>query len=237
MRWLFGLMLGASAAMALACDRPDAQAKAVPSRVVDSTIPRAEALRRFRTNLTLVAGLEGGRGSRDSLVAAYLNALGARDTAALAAMAVTRAEFGYLYYPTTPQGLPPYDLEPELMWSLLFQRSNRGIRRALDLYGGQDLALLGYDCGPGESVEGANTIWGPCKVRFRREAGDTVSRALFSQIIGRDGRYKFLSYSNKLEPVGFGRLARAQRDLAQDAASTAAAVIAARTCPTTTSLG
>jgi hypothetical protein len=198
MRWIFGLMLGASALTALACDRPDAQAKAAPSRVIDSVIPRAETLRRFRANLTPVVALEGGRESRDSLVAAYLDALGALDTAALAGMAVTRAEFGYLYYPTTPQGLPPYDLEPELMWSLLFQRSNEGVRRALELYGGQDLALLDYDCGPGKSVEGENTVWGPCEVRFGRAAGDTVSRRLFSQIIGRAGRYKFLSYANKL---------------------------------------
>lgn len=198
MKWLFGLLLGASALTALACDRPDAQAKATPSRVIDSIIPRAEALRRFRANLAPVVALEGGRESRDSLVAAYLEALGARDTAALAGMAVTRAEFGYLYYPTTPQGLPPYDLDPELMWYLLFQRSDQGIRRALELYGGQDLALVGYDCGSGESVEGENTVWGPCEVRFQRAAGDTVSRTLFSQIIRRAGRYKFLSYGNKL---------------------------------------
>jgi hypothetical protein len=199
MKWLLGALLGASAWAALACDRPDAQAKSAPRRVIDSVIPREEALRRFRTNLEPVEALEGGRGSRDSLVAAYLDAFGARDTAALAAMAISRAEFGYLYYPSTPQGRPPYDLEPELMWFLLDQRSDRGIRKALEIYGGQDLTLLGYDCGPGESVEGENTVWGPCAVRFRRAEGDTVSPRLISQIIGRGGQYKFLSYANKLD--------------------------------------
>jgi hypothetical protein len=128
-----------------------------------------------------------------------MKALGARDTAALAALAVTRAEFGYLYYPTTPQGLPPYDLAPELMWYLRSVHSEGGLRKALERYGGQQLTLLDYDCGSGESVEGKNTIWGPCQVRFRRATGDTVSRRLFTQIIGRDGRYKFLNYSNKLD--------------------------------------
>jgi hypothetical protein len=192
-------MLGTSAWAALACDRPEVQARSAPRRVIDSIIPREEALRRFRTNLPPVDALEGGRGSRDSLVAAYLVALGARDTATLAAMAVSRAEFGYLYYPTTPQGRPPYDLAPELMWFLLHQRSDRGLRKALEIYGGQDLTLLGYDCGPGESVEGENTVWGPCQVRFRRAEGDTVSRRLFNQIIARGGRFKFLSYGNKLD--------------------------------------
>jgi hypothetical protein len=199
MRWLLGLMLGASAWAALACDRPAVQAKSAPRRVIDSIIPRDEALRRFRTNLAPVEALEGGRGSRDSLVGAYLDALAARDTATLAAMAVSRAEFGYLYYPTTPQSRPPYNLAPELMWFLLDQRSDRGIRRVLQIYGGQDLTLLGYDCGPGESVEGENTVWGPCQVRFRLAEGDTVSQRLFSQIIRRGGRYKFLSYANKLD--------------------------------------
>jgi hypothetical protein len=199
MKWLLGALLGASAWAALACDRPDAQAKAAPRRVIDSVIPREEALRRFRTNLEPVEALEGGRGSRDSLVAAYVEALGARDTAALAAMAISRAEFGYLYYPTTPQSRPPYNLAPELMWFLLEQRSNGGLRKALQVYGGQGLTLLDYDCGSGESVEGENTVWGPCQVRFRRAEGDTVSRRLISQIIRRGGRYKFLSYANKLD--------------------------------------
>jgi hypothetical protein len=199
MRWFFAVMLGASAWACVACDRPDVQAKSAPRRVIDSILPREEALRRFRRNLQPVEALEGGRGSRDSLVAAYLAALEARDTAALAAMAVSPAEFGYLYYPTTPQGRPPYNLAPELMWFLLDQRSDQGMRDALRIYGGRDLTLLGHDCGPGESVEGENTIWGPCQVRFRTAQGDTVSQRLFSQIIRRGGRYKFLSYANKLD--------------------------------------
>jgi hypothetical protein len=193
------MMLGASIWACMACDRPDVQAKSAPRRVIDSILPREEALRRFRRNLEPVEGLEGGRGSRDSLVGAYLDALEARDTATLAAMAISPAEFGYLYYPTTPQGRPPYNLAPELMWFLLDQRSDRGMEKALQFYGGQELTLLGYDCGTGESVEGENTIWGPCQVRLRTAKGDTVSPRLFSQIIGRGGRYKFLSYANKLD--------------------------------------
>jgi hypothetical protein len=194
------LMLGVAAWATVACDRSDVQAKsAAPRRVIDSVLPRTEQVRRFRRNLAPVDSLAGGRRSRDSLVAAYLKALGARDTAALAAMAVSRAEFAYLYYPTTPQGRPPYDLAPELMWFLLKQRSDGGLRKALQLYGGQDLTLLHYDCGSGESVEEENTVWGPCVVRFRRGEGDTVSQRLFSQVIRRAGRYKFLSYANQLD--------------------------------------
>jgi hypothetical protein len=113
-------------------------------------------------------------------------------------MAVTPAEFGYLYYPTTPQSLPPYDLEPGLMWHLLRERSKRGIRRALAVYGGQRLQLLSHDCGEGSSREGENTLMGPCVLRVRNTPGKSTSVRLLSQIIERGGRYKILSYANKL---------------------------------------
>jgi hypothetical protein len=182
----------------MACDRPEMQAKAPPRRVVDSILTRDEGLRRFRQGLPPVEALKGGKESRDELVAAFLGALGKRDTLALTSMALTGPEFAYLYYPTTPQGLPPYALEPGLMWHLLVQRSDRGLRRSLAVYGGRGLHLLSYDCGKEESREGDNTISGPCVMRVRDERGRTVSLGLFSQIIERGGRYKFVSYANKL---------------------------------------
>jgi hypothetical protein len=192
------LILVGLAGAALGCDRADMRVEGRPARVVDSILSREEALRRFQRKLTPVARLEGSYESRDSLVAAFVKALGDRDTAALASMAVTPAEFGYLYYPTTPQSLPPYDLEPGLMWHLLRERSERGIRRALAVYGGQRLQLLSHDCGEGSSREGENTLMGPCVLRVRNTPGKSTSVRLLSQIIERGGRYKILSYANKL---------------------------------------
>ena len=47
--------------------------------------------------------------------------------------------------------------------------------------------------------EGENTVYGPCVVRWRGKAGDTVAVRLFGQIVERGGRFKFLSYANKLD--------------------------------------
>ena len=182
----------------MACDRPEMRAEVPPPRVVDSILTRDEALGRFRQGLPPVKVLEGGQESRDKLVAAFLRALGKRDTLALTSMAITRPEFAYGYYPTTPRSLPPYELEPGLMWHMLLQRSDRGLRRSLAAYGGRGLQLLSYDCGKEGSREGDNTISGPCVMRVRDERGRTISLRLFSQIIERGGRYKFLSYANKL---------------------------------------
>jgi hypothetical protein len=197
MKWIVALSLVGVICLVTACDRPVARA-AEKVGVVDSFLPRDEALRKFRVGLTPVTELGGGSDSRDQLVANFVKALGAQDTAALGGMIVTRSEFGYLYYPTTPEAYPPYDLEPGLMWHLRFEGSERGIRRALRTYGGQKIRLLGYDCGSQPSREGKNTVWGPCILTLRTQAGDTRQVRLFSQIIEREGRYKFLSYANKL---------------------------------------
>lgn len=190
------IALGATVA---GCEPSSARGAAPPAAGrVDSIIPREEALRRFRVGVPPVTRLEGGASSIDGLIAAVMRALGTRDTAALAGHALDRSEFAWLYYPTARQGLPPYDVEPGLLWFLLTSRSERGVRRALAVYGGQKLRVLGHDCGSAGSPEGENAVWGPCTVRWRDERGDTVSQRLLSQVVERDGRYKVLSYGNKL---------------------------------------
>ena len=182
------------------CNGPDARADpASAGRVVDSALPRGEALRRFRERLTPVESLTGGTKSGDELVAAYLAALAAVDSAALVRLGVTQAEFAWLYYPTTPMGRPPYDLEPGLMWFFQAQRSERGLSKALQLYGGRPMSLVDYDCGVEASHEGENMVYGPCTVRWRAAGEDTVAVRLFNQILERDGRFKILNYGNRLD--------------------------------------
>lgn len=195
---MVALLWLAMAALIVGCGSPDARAEP-PARVVDSVLPRDETIRRFREGLAPVESLEGGAGSLDALVASYIRALSAEDTAALAGLAVSRAEFGYLYYPTAVQARPPYDLEPELMWFMLFEHSNQGVRRALASQGGKPMRPAGYDCGSGPQREGENLVYGPCLVRWVDEAGDTVEARLFGRILEREGRFKFLSFANELD--------------------------------------
>ncbi len=182
------------------CSGSDARAEpASAGRVVDSALPREEALRRFREKLPQVDSLAGGTKNRDALVAAYVHALAAADTAGLVRLAVSQAEFAWLYYPTTPMGKPPYDLEPGLMWFLHTERSDRGLSKALQLYGGRPMSLVGYDCGAEASHEGENIVYGPCTVRWLGGNGDTLAVRLFNQILERGGRFKILSYGNRLD--------------------------------------
>ena len=165
---------------------------------VDSIVPRDVELARFREGLIEPTGLVGGAATRDALVRRYVRALERADTAGLAALAITRAEFAYLYYPTTPEARPPYDLGPGLMWFMLEQNNRKGLFHALEDRGGRPLGYVGYRCDATPSRQGANTVWGPCLVRHRQSGGDLIEERLFALIVERDGRFKFVSLANKL---------------------------------------
>lgn len=191
-----GLMMSATGA---ACSRGGAAPRADAAVAhVDSALSRGEELRRFRVGLVEPGGLRGGAPSRDALVQQYVRALEQADTSALAALVIDRAEFAYLYYPTTPQGLPPYNLSPGLMWFMMQENGRRGMVHALEERGGRPLGYLGYSCDASPSHEGDNTVVGPCLVQHRQPGGDVVQERLFGLIIGRGDRFKLVSLANKL---------------------------------------
>jgi hypothetical protein len=163
---------------------------------VDSVLAREAELTRFRAGLAEPIALTGGAKSRDALVRSFVRALETRDSTGLAELLMTRAEFAYMYYPTQPEAQPPYNLSPGLMWFMLEGRSRRGLSQAWQLRGGRPMQFAGYSCATKLS-QGNNVVWTGCTVR-RQDGTRTVEDALFGPILERDGRYKFVSYSNKL---------------------------------------
>lgn len=181
----------------LAACGADASARSAET-TIDSIVPRDVALARFRGGVPEVTQLTNGATTRDALVRRFVRALTAGDTATLSSLTLTRVEFAWLYYPTTPQSLPPYDLAPGLMWTMLDMNGHRGVSAALDAYRGRAAHYLGHRCDSVVSHEGANTVYGPCMVRLAVEH-DTVEQRLFGAIISRGGRFKFVSLANKLD--------------------------------------
>jgi hypothetical protein len=175
-----------------------AQAAANTPTHIDSVVPRAVALARFQGASSRAAALTGGAPSRDELVRRFARAVEAGDTASLRRMVLSRGEFAFLYYPTSRQGMPPYDLSPDLLWFMMVEQSNRGATALIQERSGGSLGYAGYRCLGDSTVEGRNTLWGPCLVRRKQAVGDTVEERLFGPIVERDGRFKFVSYSNKL---------------------------------------
>jgi len=127
-----------------------------------------------------------------------VRALERRDSTTLRQLVLSRAEFAYLYYPSAPQGLPPYDMNADLMWFMLSIQSEKGMHRALNERGGSPLYVVGTRCNEKPDTQGENTLWGPCVLRRIEAPGDTLDERLFGPIIERQGSYKFLTYANKL---------------------------------------
>ena len=174
---------------------PDSTRRAPPAAVVTDTA-NASALARMRArNGPGPAHLAGFR-SRDSLVAAFVRAVDARDSTALHALALDVEEFVYLYYPDAPLARPPYELDPETMWLQIGAESGRGATRTLARYGGH-LGYVSYGCEPTPRRSGPVTLWNACTVTHRGPSG-AVTEPLFGSILERDGWYKFVGLSNRL---------------------------------------
>lgn len=203
--------LGALVAAAGACGGSDRSAASgahradshaapagAPATVVDSALPIAEALRRFRVGLPEVRELSGGARSRDALVSRFVRSIESGDTAALRDMELTKSEFGYLVYPYSIYTRPPYEQQPDIVWMLARSAGERGYRRLIDRYGGKQLEFQDYACSEPPVSQGANRTWRECSTRFRRPGGEIVRGRLFGAIIERDGQFKFVNYSNDL---------------------------------------
>ncbi|HXV86684.1 MAG TPA: hypothetical protein VD793_08305 [Gemmatimonadales bacterium] len=163
---------------------------------MDSVVAWDVALARFRDGLTEPPRLAGGADRREALVQSFVAAVERRDSLALRKLMITRAEFAYHYYPTAPEAHAPYDLTPALLWFMLEQGSLKGIRRVQQDLGGTPLGYAGHRCDAPPSHQGDNRVWGPCVILRVHSAGDTVAQRLFGSILERNGRFKFISYSN-----------------------------------------
>lgn len=193
--WIaLALLLSATAG----CDRQPRAAQAAEPGIVDSARSRDAALAEFRTRIDTARQMDSVAGSREELFGKFVRALERRDTTALVRLAITPGEFGWLYYPTNPQALPPYSLEPGLMWFMLEGKSRQGLTRLLEQRAGQPLHYLGTTC-EGPSHQGENDVYGPCTVARLQAPGDTVRERLFGLVMEREGRWKFVSYANKLD--------------------------------------
>ena len=154
------------------------------------------ALDRFRADLEEPARLKSGADSRDGLVRGVIDALAANDTSAFETLAVDRAEWAWLYFPTNVLSKPPYELPPALAWFQLQETNRKGALRALRELGGHELDYRGYTCGPEPSVEADNRVWTGCLVTVGRDGDAPIPLKLFGAILERDGRFAVLSYDN-----------------------------------------
>lgn len=190
-RWRAVVLLG----MLLAGCR-DAAPEAEAAVRVDSIRPPAEALAGFRDGLPIADSLAGGAPSRDSLVARFVDAVAREDTAAIRGMVLSRAEYGWIYFPSLQRMNPGTRMQPEVMWMLHSQESEKGITRVLRRLGAGQARFAGYTCEDAPQVEEANRYFHQCAIETIAPDGETASLKLFGSVIERGGRWKIVSYGN-----------------------------------------
>lgn len=178
---------------------PEAVAAArIGENTADGRVPMDTLLRRFQAASSLVTSFRTTSSTREALTRRYLDALARFDTSSLREMHITRAEYAYLYFPSSTMMAPPYELPPDVAWMLHASESNKGVASVLRRFGGQDLELQSVRC-PGDPLrEGANIVWRDCVVRYRGEGTAQQERPLFAAIIEHDGRFKFFSYATAM---------------------------------------
>jgi hypothetical protein len=168
------------------------------SGVVDSIFPIEEEIRRFRVGLPEVNALAGGASSRDQLVDRFLHAIEQADSAALTPLALTRPEFGWLYYPHTMYTRRPYELSPALVWFQMQNSTSSSLTRVFRSLAGRPLHATGYRCEEEPKREGPNVVWSECRVTLDPPGGEAANVRLFGSIVERDGVFKFVSYAAEL---------------------------------------
>ena len=154
------------------------------------------ALAEFRADLPPVATLASASDGREALVERFVAAVAAADTADIRAMTMSAAEFGWLYYPTSPYTRPPTRQGAPLVWFLHMEGSRKGITRVLRRFGDQPLRLVDHACDAEPVVEGDNRLWTGCRLRVALPTGETVEHRFFGSILERGGRFKIFSYAN-----------------------------------------
>lgn len=196
-----GLVAGVALSLATACgDHTVRQANASPANTAGeggAPVSLDSALTLFRRGLEPVAELQHAESSIDAMVARLIRAVEQSDTAALRDIVMSRAEFAYLYYPTSVYTRTPMKQEPGLAWFLHLQHSEKGVSRLVTRYGGAPLHLSNTCALP--KAEGENRLYFDCVQRVVAAGGrDTTVIRLFGGIYERRGRFKIFSYSNDL---------------------------------------
>ena len=155
------------------------------------------ALVLFRRDLERVDSLEGAEPSIERLIGRLARSVQRSDTGALRVLVMSRREYAYLYYPTSPFTRAPTKQEPGLQWFLHLEHSQKGASRLLREYGGKSFTILRNECRPPARVEGRNVLWDDCRQTIV-VGGDTLITRLFGGVFERDGRFKIFSYGNDL---------------------------------------
>ena len=75
--------------------------------------------------------------------------------------------------------------------------STSGLTRLVRRLGSKPMTYVRHRCDAKVLHEGRNTRYAGCILTIGDEKGDTVTKRYFGSILERDGKFKFMSYTNQ----------------------------------------
>jgi hypothetical protein len=132
--------------------------------------------------------------SPDALARAVLDALAARDEAALATLSVSEAEFRTIVWPELPSSRPEVNLPVEYAWRDLNTKSRGHMGQTLAAWGGTRLELVQLAFLGETTAYRTFSVHRKSVLTVRTERGEHQQVRLFGSILERGGRYQLFSY-------------------------------------------
>lgn len=142
---------------------------------------------------TRVPPLAGTHESPDAVVRAVLDALAARDQAALTALVLTEQEFKDHVWPHLPAARPERNLPFSYVWGDLHQKSQQNLSRSVREFGGRRLRLTRVSFS-GKTAYPGSVVHREAVATVTDEKGYTVDVRVCGSLIEQDGRWKVFSY-------------------------------------------
>jgi len=131
--------------------------------------------------------------SSEAAATALLEALAAKDQAALAALVLSESEFKDHVWPQLPAARPERNLPFSYVWGDLHQKSVGHLSRTLASHGGKRYTLVSTAF-TGVTDYGTYTVHRNASFTVRDEAGQTLTLSLCGSMIEKDGGWKVFSY-------------------------------------------
>ncbi|WP_434478162.1 hypothetical protein [Gemmatimonas sp.] len=186
------------AAAAARAQAAHVQAVIAAGGTVDSILPIAVHLERFRAGLPRADTLASASPSIEALAQRLAAALQSRDTVAMNAMVLSRAEFAYLFYPESAMSKPPYEAPPELLWGQILASSDDGAGKLLARFGGTPVRIRALRCPDAPEQEGANRLHKRCEAELTAPGVTSLKGNVFGTILERNGQFKFVGFANRV---------------------------------------
>jgi hypothetical protein len=131
--------------------------------------------------------------SPEAAARAVLEALAARDAAALRRLTLDEAEFRDHIWPSLPAARPERNLPLSYVWGDLNQKSGTSLTRTLEEHGGRRFQLEEVVLGPSTEYAAFKTH-ARTMLRVREAGGEPRDIRVFGSLVEKNGRWKVFSY-------------------------------------------